>query len=85
MPANVSATSQDDLLAMSLDENSASSEMMLSRYGRLVDRCWMVGDSENHDSGSSPGNSQAERGNCILYIDIVPLNGVRSALTYSLP
>ena len=35
---NVSAPIRDDPLGMSLDKNSASSELMLSRPARLVDR-----------------------------------------------
>ena len=52
---NVSAPTRDDLLGMSLDKNSASSELMLTRPARLVDRYWMVSDSENYDSGRFAG------------------------------
>ncbi|MGB8770212.1 MAG: hypothetical protein WCC92_11380 [Candidatus Korobacteraceae bacterium] len=61
---------------MSLDKNSA----MLSRLGRLVDRYWMVGDSENYDSGPSPVIITLSGATSILYIEIVLLNDLRSAL-----
>jgi hypothetical protein len=44
---------REDLLGMSLDKNSASSELVLTRPGRLVECYWMVGDSENYDPGPS--------------------------------
>ena len=43
---NVSTPIRDDLLGMSRDENGTSSELMLSRPERLMDRYLMVGDSE---------------------------------------